>query len=237
MNRRCPLVSLRGPGLRLLAGFVLGSLAGARIEAAAPAAGPTATNAAQGRERDLGEGLVYFRVHQLPADLPPPESGRVPPCVVDLRYVRTDSAGAAAFGFWVGGRATLRSPVLVLVNRQTDAALLASARAHATAGGVLLVGIPGRNFQPDVAVTAAEETEQLAYDAFEQGATIASLLTDFPGKIRYDENSLGKERSAEPALPEPGTEAAASLRPATVVDPVLQRAVHLHRALVALKKL
>jgi hypothetical protein len=243
MNRRLPVVLSRTAGFGLLALFALaGGVATARAAGAAVPDSNTAkvtgpANAAQGRERDLGGGLVYFRMHHLPADLPPRENGRVPPCVVDLRYVRTDSAGAAAFGFWIGFRASLRTPVFVLANRETDGALLASARAHATSGGVLLVGIPGDNFQPDIAVTATDVVEKQAYDAFDHGATIASLLTDYPGKVRYDERSLGKERAVEPAATEPAADAAPAAAPVTQVDPVLQRAVHLHRALVAMKKL
>jgi hypothetical protein len=242
MNRRFPVVLSRPAGLLVLALFAIagaletGRAAGAAADSTtAKVTGPA--NAAQGRERDLGGGLVYFRMHHLPGDLPPRENGRVPPCVVDLRYVRTDSAGATAFGFWIGFRASLRTPVFVLANRETDGALLASARAHATAGGVLLVGIPGANFEPDISVTATDEVERQAYDAFDHGATIASLLTDHPGKVRYDESSLGKERAVEPAATEPASDAAPAAAPVTVVDPVLQRAVHLHRALVAMKKL
>ena len=38
-------------------------------------------------EREVGAGLIYIRVHKLPEDLPPRPVGRVPPCIVDLRYV------------------------------------------------------------------------------------------------------------------------------------------------------
>src|SRR5688500_1773896 len=34
-------------------------------------------------ERELGTGLVYFRVHTLPDDLPAKPAGRVAPCIVD----------------------------------------------------------------------------------------------------------------------------------------------------------
>src|SRR5687767_6389225 len=47
---------------------------------------PLALHAAALPERDLGYGLVYVRVHNLPRDLPAkPPTGRVPPCVIDLR--------------------------------------------------------------------------------------------------------------------------------------------------------
>jgi hypothetical protein len=200
-------------------------------------AAQTATNAAEGRERDLGRGLSYFRLHQLPADVPPPETARVPACVVDLRYVRTDAAGAKAFQSWLANRATVTSPVFVLANGETDGALLEVSRAHAVATGVMWVGVASRNFRPDIAVQTTAADERRAYDAFEQGATMASLLTDNPGKIRYDETSLGKDRRAEPpARPTAeGTPKEGEAIPP--IDAALQRAVHLHRALLALKKI
>src|SRR5688572_556329 len=59
----------------------------------ARAAAPT-TNAAEGRERDLGLGLAYYRIHKLPDDLPASGESRPPACVMDVRYVRTNAAGA-----------------------------------------------------------------------------------------------------------------------------------------------
>jgi hypothetical protein len=194
-----------------------------------------AANAAQGRERDLGMGLAYHRIRALPADLPPEAGSRPPPCVVDLRYVRTNRAGITAFQKWVMGRTSVYSPVLVLANGDTDGELLALLRDHAWAPGLMTVGIATRNFRPDVVVAATATEERAAYDAFDQGATMASLLDDNPGKIRYDETSLGKDRRAEqPARPADGAKENAPVRK---VDSVLQRAVHLHRALVALKKI
>src|SRR5262245_34751309 len=87
--------------------------------ATAPAASPAA-NAAEGRERDLGMGLAYYRIHQLPADLPASEGSRPPACVVDLRYARADAAGAKAFQGWLAVRVSQHSPVLVLANSDTD---------------------------------------------------------------------------------------------------------------------
>jgi hypothetical protein len=194
-----------------------------------------AANAAQGRERDLGMGLAYHRIHALPADLPPAAGGRPPPCVVDLRFVQTHRAGITAFQKWAMGRTSVHSPVFVLVNGATDGELLALLRSHEWAPGLMTIGIATRNFRPDVAVEAAAADERTAYDAFEQGATMASLLDDHPGKIRYDETSLGKDRRAE--QPARSAEAAKENPPARKVDPVLQRAVHLHRALLALKRL
>ena len=213
---------------------LIGCLALGVFAGAATPPTPPATNAAQGRERDLGQGLIYHRLQSLPLDLPPKEGPLAPVCVVDLRYLKTDPAGAAAFGFWIGGRATPRAPVFVLANDVTDGALLAAVRTHAASGAVILIGVPGINFQPDVAVKSTADAERQAYEAFERGVTMASLLTDNPGKVRFDETSLGKEH---PVLPSEPDLAARPEVPGPVVDLTLQRAVHLHRGLLALKKL
>lgn len=217
-------------------GFWLGLFALLIASPGARAQAP-ATNAAQGSERDLGLGLAYHRIHQLPADLPAAEGAKAPPCVVDLRYVRTNAAGARAFFAWLASRASPHTPVFVLANADTDADLLAARRGHPVAAGVMWLGIAAKNFQPDVAVQASAENERSAYDAFEKGATMASLLTDNPGKIRYDETSLGKDRRPEPAPPAAGDAAAKEAPALPPTDAVLQRAVHVHRGLLALRKL
>src|SRR3954464_6660233 len=108
-------------------GVLVGVLLGPNLTMAA-AANPTAAaspaNAAEGKERDLGQGLAYFRIHALPADLPPPESGKPPVCVVDLRYVRASRDEAMAVRNWITARVAARPPVLVLVNGATDSDLL-----------------------------------------------------------------------------------------------------------------
>ena len=185
-------------------------------------------------ERELGNGLVYVRVHTLPADLPAKPAGRAPPCIVDVRYVQTDTDGAAAFAAWVKSRATPRTPVFVIANADTARPLLKELSAHERGTGIAVVGIPRGSFKPDVAVTASADDERRAYDALEKGAAIGTLLTDNPNKVRNDEASLARESPAQPAAEpaESGTK-----QPLPPIDASLQRAVHLHRALVALKRL
>jgi hypothetical protein len=188
-------------------------------------------------ERDLGHGLQFYRVHELPADLPPtPAAGRTPACVVDLRYVRADADVANAFAAWLKFRATPRSPVFVLANRDTSSTLLKVIAGHERSTGIMVVGVPGRGFQPDVAVATSAENERRAYDALEQGAAITTLVTDNPDKVRNDEASLSKDRLAE-ASAEAADDVLTGKRPAPPVDAALQRALHLHRALVALKRI
>jgi hypothetical protein len=188
-------------------------------------------------ERDLGYGLVYLRVHHLPEDLPvAPATGRVPPCVVDVRYVAADADAATAFLAWLKSRATSRSPVFVLANTETSAALLQPLAAHQRASGIAVIGVPGRSFQPHVPVKTSPENERQAYDALERGTPVAKLLADNPDKVRNDEASLSKDRLAE-ASADAADDVLSGKREAPPIDATLQRAVHLHRALVALRKI
>ena len=192
----------------------------------------TALGAAPGApvERDLGEGLVYVRVHRLPADLPAKPPGRVAPCVIDLRYVEAAEDAAAAFSAWLKFRASPRTPVFVLANGDTAAPLLKLLAQGERGAGVVLIGIESERFRPDVPVKSTSADERRAFDALEQGATVIALLADQPNKARHDEASLTRDRPTDPL--------AADEKPATaLIDLTLQRAVHLHRALVAMKKL
>ena len=189
-------------------------------------------------ERDLGSGLIYFRVRELPADLPPAPAAnaRVLPCVVDLRYVKADSDAAAALLAWVNFRAKPRIPVIVLANADTSAALVKPLMERPRSAGVVVLGIPGRNFAPHVAVSSSAENERRAYEALERGAPLVALLTDNPNKVRNDEASLSKDRLAEASAD--AADDALSGKPSTPpIDATLQRAVHLHRSLVALKRI
>jgi hypothetical protein len=181
-------------------------------------------------ERDLGEGLVYVRVHRLPADLPAKPAGRVAPCVIDLRYVDAADDAAAAFSAWLKFRASPRTPVFVLANGDTAAPLLKVVAQGERGAGVVLIGIGSDRFRPDVPVKSTSADERRAYDALEQGAAVATLVADQPNKVRNDEASLTGDRPLDPP--------AADDKPATTpIDLTLQRALHLHRALVAMKKL
>ena len=181
-------------------------------------------------ERDLGEGLVYVRVHRLPADLPAKPPGRVAPCVIDLRYVEAAEEAAAAFSAWLKFRASPRTPVFLLANGDTAAPLLTAMAQGERGAGVVLIGIESERFRPDVPVKSTSADERRAYDALEQGAAVATLLADQPAKARHDEASLTRDRPLDPP-------AADEKATAALIDLTLQRAVHLHRALVAMKKL
>jgi hypothetical protein len=187
-------------------------------------------------ERDLGQGLAYYRVHRLPDDLPTTEAARHKPCVLDVRYVHGDSKAAAALAGWLKFHAARTTPVFVLANGETSRAILIALADHEPGAGVMTVGGATREFQPDIAVNTTPDNERRAYDALDQGTPLATLLTDNPDKARNDEASLSKDRPVESALEE-GPEAERKHAAPAPVDAALQRAVHLHRALVALRKI
>jgi hypothetical protein len=207
----------RFPGALLLFLFVAG------LAAAAPLT------------RDLGRNLAYFRVHTLPADLPSTDGARKQPCVLDLRYVHGNEAAAEAVQAWVKFHAGPHTPVFVLANAETDAALLPPLNARAVAGNIIVIGAPSETFTPDIATPTTPENERRAYDALEAGTEISALMTENPDKVRNDEASLNKDHSSETETPaEDTTKPHPAARP---IDAALQRAVHIHRALVALKRL
>jgi hypothetical protein len=186
-------------------------------------------------ERDLGNGLAYVRVHVLPADLPTKAPTRPAASVLDVRFVSTDAEGATALSAWLNFRATAKAPVFLLANSETAPALLEALEKHER-GAVVVIGIEAGAFRPDVAVKATRDDERRAYDALEKGAAIVTLLTDNPNKVRNDEASLSKDRLAEASAD--ATDAAlVGKAPVVPIDATMQRAVHLHRALLALKRL
>jgi hypothetical protein len=184
--------------------------------------------------RDLGQGLTYYRVHEIPQDQPAPISGRPGACILDLRFAKSDELGASALKSWVMFNVSARAPIFVLENAQTDPALLTVFPARGPTGLVVLAPLSAR-IAPGIAVLVSPDDDRKAYDALEKGADIQTLLSDYPNKPRIDEAYLEKEHIADSDAPEIPTDKPLPARP--VVDAMLQRAVQLHRGLVALKKL
>ncbi len=194
---------------------------------------------------DLGQGLSYHRVHQLPGDLPTGETERRQPCILDLRYVEGGPEEATALAAWLKFHATARAPVLVLANADTSSALLAALVPRGATGSLVVLGVASASFTPDIALKISAAVERRAYDALEHGATADSLIAEKSDKPRNDEAQLAKDRQPEAgaavdeSVPSaaPADESAKPKPPPPLVDAVLQRAVQLHRALLALKKL
>jgi hypothetical protein len=182
--------------------------------------------------RDLGLGLTYYRVHRLPDDQPSPPSGRPGACILDLRYAKSDEASAATLRAWIKFNVSVHAPVFVLENAATDPALLEAVPGGGQPGLIILAPV-GAKIGPDIAVRVGPREDRKAYDALDKGADVTSLLSDYPDKPRIDEAYLEKEHIPDSEAPEVPTE---KLPPRPLTDPMLQRAVQLHRGLLALKR-
>jgi hypothetical protein len=205
-----------------------------RLSALVAACALVHASAAATLVRDLGQGLTYYRVHEIPQDQPAPLSGRPGACILDLRYAKSDELGASALKSWVMFNVSTRAPVFVLENSQTDPALLAVFPSRGPAGLIVLAPVSAR-IAPQIAVIVSPEDDRRAYDALEKGADIQSLLNDYPDKPRVDEAYLEKEHIADSDAPEVPTDKPMPPRP--LVDAMLQRAFQLHRGLLALRKI
>lgn len=198
-------------------------------------------------ERDLGLGLVYDRVHQLPADLPsdttaPGVSKKPRAIILDLRYSAANAAGVLALDTWLKAHAGPAHPIILLLNRATPRAVTRMLAARDSATGLVAIGTPSPDFDPDIVLPAEPAAERTAYDALEHGAVIDTLINDTPEKVRHDEAELAESRrnpaplddDTDDSAPPPPEPAPAAPR---VIDHPLQRAVQLHRALLALRKI
>ena len=207
---------------------------------------------------DLGSGLAYHRAHAIPAELPASSPARPQPLVLDLRYATGDADAAVALAAWIKFHAAPRTPVLLLANAATSPDLRAAFAERDRTAGLIVLGVATTDFEPDIALTAEPDAEHRAYDALENGTALATLIAPPVEKIRNDEARLVAQRLPErapttnddsepsvaptaPSVSVPAANAGAA-PPATppsppVIDVVLQRAVHLHRALLALKKI
>jgi hypothetical protein len=206
---------------------------------------PLAAAAAGPLEHDLARGLAYVRVHTLPADLPttPARRGAT---ILDLRYTSAGPGATTALGDWLKSHCTAVSRVFVLVNADSAAGVLAYFNAHTPSAGLVTLGSPTRGFTPDIVITVSPAAERTAYDALEKGTPVAALLADPTVKLRHDEAAIALERTAPAGaatdadgdLADPADAAPPSPpAPPVVTDHVLLRAVQLHQALVALRKL
>ena len=198
---------------------------------------------------DLGNGLAYHRAHFIPTDLPASSPTPPQPLVLDLRYATGDRNAALALSAWLKFHAATRTPVFVLANADTSPVLRAAFADRDHSAGLIVLGIASTDFAPDLNLVAEANTARRAYDALENGTVFTALIAPALEKPRNDEARLVASRlperapttgdDAEPPASVASNVAGAPAPPPAppLIDVVLQRAVHLHRALLALKKL
>jgi len=201
---------------------------------------------------DLGEGLSYLRVQSF-GDSAKGLDAAVRErdfLVVDLRHAATTAESAGLLRAALAAR-TSKQPAFILVGPATPAAIgevLNSATDHC-----LTLGVKESAPAPQVIIDQPAATDRLAYEALDSGQPLASLISGKITKERYDETALMKEfnggntNPSPPAGPDPTAKPNPEKSPTTepvapgvskvepLIDRVLQRAVHLHRAMLAIK--
>ena len=195
-------------------------------------------------ERDLGRGLAYLRAAQLPADLPTKVAEPHKTLVLDLRFVSADATAGQAFGAWLGFRASANSPLTILINAETSPLLLRAFLITPLPPGVVTIGPAANEFRADIPVNVSPQADRLAYAALAKGTPIEDLVAHKLDKPRRDEAELTRQHTngntdEDSEAPPPKTAAtpAPPAIEAPVTDLVLVRAVQLHRALLALRRL
>ena len=189
--------------------------------------------------RELGDGLGYARIAQLPDDLPDTAKIPGPALVLDLRNVPATPDTANAFALWLTLQDRAKAPLLVLLNPDTAPLLRQVLHQQTSRPGILTLGPASPDYAPDIVVPISADADRLAYAASDNTCPIADLVTRQLDKPRYDEASLvGKTDRDAPPPPNPDELAApAPEAPARPHDLLLARAINLHRALRALDRL
>lgn len=190
---------------------------------------------------DLGPDLVYLPIRDLAETTPYLQStlGQSRATVLDLRYLSTDDAATASL------RSTLAqhpagTPLYILLSPATPPDVVAA--VHHASGACLTLGLRSANSPARIQVRTDPESDRRAYEALAAGAAPATLISGKIEKERFDEATLvhefnnGNPDAEPPPAPDPTApkEQAGATPAAPLVDRVLQRAVHLHQALIAL---
>jgi len=209
----------------LLAGSAL-LLAAARSQAAA-------------NQQDLGEGLQYLRIAHTPSDLPKKDAhaeGLIAR-IIDLRATDGDRLGVETLIAWLQFQAKSEIPTLVLLNRQTPAALARYILSNQLPSQ-LSFSAKGCLLDTDISVETSLEKDLSAVESIDQGNAVAGLITLSIEKERYDEAQIANEHAAGSYRRDaeaPGTgKNDKTAEPPREADPVLARAVQVQRALAAL---
>jgi hypothetical protein len=209
---------------------------------------------ATGAPIDLGKSLTYVRLEGRSDDAQTLNAAwRKPALIIDLRYPSADEARNVPADLPSRPRP---EPLFVLVGPGTPANALAALRSHAPA--LITIGLPAPGLTPDIPLAIKPENDQRAFKALDSGVPIESLIKETVVKPRFDEAALIRETAqsssgatasdvsataaaATPAPTHPPATAAASpaqpAAPSHPRDSVLQRAVQLDRALLALGRL
>lgn len=186
---------------------------------------------------DLAPGLRYLRIHSLEksaADLANALNlNRAAALVLDLRYVADEKDAAQAINALNSRPAKTVLYILVSPDTPQDVAAI----IQRTSTPLVTLGIRDSRPKPEVEVMQSAADDRAAYQALEGGTSLATLISGKIDKDHFDEAELVKEfKNGNSEARPPIGSATASPAPTTLTDRVLQRALHLHLALQALKR-
>lgn len=216
-------------------------------------------------EKELGQALAYLRVTDIDADgvIAFDMIERRTALVLDLRSLTPAQGFAEALQAALAKPPASHAVRIILFNASTAPALVAAITE--TLPSVITIGPRSSATAADIAVAISDEEDRRAFAALATGTPLEKLINNLQEKPRYDEaklvhdhaNGVTPPESAMPAdaeddsvATEPGAEkpanekagvehppADAVKKAAPLIDLVLERAVQLHRSLLALKKL
>ena len=167
---------MRSPVLLFIA--LVSSLLTSTIDFGAPAA-----------PLDLGRNLTYVRLRHLPDDATTLTTvWTAPALVIDLRHPTGDAAHLLPANLPTRPRTAL---LLVLVGSGTPVEVLNALRSHAPA--LLTLGLPATGMTPDIALAVTPEVDRQAYEAFESGTPIDTLISEKNTKPRFAEAELARD--------------------------------------------
>lgn len=193
--------------------------------------------AASAATLELAPGLRYLRIHSLEKSaIELTEAlnlNQSPALVLDLRYVADEKGAAQAIDALNNHPAKPVLYILVSPETPTDVAGVITK----TSTRLVTLGIRNSKPAPEVVVDQSAADDRAAYAALDNGTPLESLVSGKVAKEHFDEAELVKEfkNGNHDARPPEGNPDGAKAAPA-LTDRVLQRALHLHRALQALKR-
>jgi hypothetical protein len=208
-------------------------------------------------EKDLGNSLVYYRITDAQADRTAvlDKIAHRPALVLDLRCLSVSEGFVDALQTVLARTPPPHAARIVLINATTSPALVAMLGTELPY--LITIGPRSTSVTPDVAVAISDEEDRRAFAALANGVDLEKLINDNREKRRYDEAKLVQDHSngitppdsvlpadaeddtvkTEPTNSKKESSSAKKVEPAPLIDLVLERAVQLHRSLLALKKL
>lgn len=205
---------------------------------------------------ELGNSLLYYRITDAEADRSAALDtiAHRPALVLDLRSLSVSDGFADALQTTLARTPPPHAVRLILINATTSPTLINALSQELPS--VITLGPSSPAFAPDIAIAISTEDDLRAFNALANGTPLNKLINDNREKRRYDEAKLVQDHAngitapesvlpaeaeddtvkTEPAIDNKESPSEKKTEPA-VIDLVLERAIQLHRSLLALKKL